>query len=251
MSESKFKEYSTSHIHFIDQRISSLLLEAIYLVKKEKPNFSIVDVGCGDGAVLYSLFNKKILGINNFVLGLDLSEDRLNVLRKNITQIKTLCADACHTEEIEDASFDLVLNLQVIEHVLDDKELIKNLERILKPKGVLYITTVIKRWYGFYFYRNKGKIVLDPTHVKEYKSKNEFLDLFKNTNFKIIKVKIKPISFPITDLFLRFLIKLRFITPSCKIRKYYLGYRWLVVLRNVFRLPVVGYYSIEVITEKE
>ena len=71
----------------------------------------------------------------------------------------------------ENEIFDVVISSQVIEHVSDDNELLKEIGRLLKSDGIAYISTVIKKWYGFYIYRNGGKFRLDPTHVKEYPSK--------------------------------------------------------------------------------
>ena len=64
---------------------------------------------------------------------------------------------------------------------------------LLKKEGFLYVSSVIKKSWAIYKYRNKGKFVLDPTHEREYRSKEEFLNLFKN-KFKLLKLKIYPVK---------------------------------------------------------
>ena len=41
--------------------------------------------------------------------------------------------------------------------------------------GSLYLTTVFKGWYAWYFYRCEGRWTVDPTHLREYRSDAELL----------------------------------------------------------------------------
>jgi len=54
--------------------------------------------------------------------------------------MKTYEADACDTP-FDDASFDTVVCRELIEHVPDDKELLMEIRRVLRPGGILFITT--------------------------------------------------------------------------------------------------------------
>ena len=45
-----------------------------------------------------------------------------------------------------DASFDLVLAMDVIEHIKEDDLVIKELERLVKPNGILVITVPAYKW---------------------------------------------------------------------------------------------------------
>ena len=72
-------------------------------------------------------------------------------------------------------SFDLVVSTQVIEHVPDDQAFVREIKRVLTSGGLCVVSSVIKMHFGWYFYRNKqGERVLDPTHVREYSSAQEF-----------------------------------------------------------------------------
>jgi 2-polyprenyl-3-methyl-5-hydroxy-6-metoxy-1,4-benzoquinol methylase len=156
----------------------------------EKKRLSkIIDLGCGDGGLILSILknyeNKKITGV-------DASPRRILDLKKKIKGQKFLCRDIS-SMNLGKNKFDLVICTQVIEHVEDDRKLVDEIFKILKPKGYLYISSVIKKPFAIYKYRRRGKFVLDPTHEREYGSKEEFIHLFKE-KFKIRKLKVYPVE---------------------------------------------------------
>jgi len=61
--------------------------------------------------------------------------------------------------------------------------MLRETRRILKPGGLLYTSTVIKKMVGGLDLLEK-RFKLDPTHVKEYKSEKEFLKLLKKAGLK-------------------------------------------------------------------
>src|SRR4030042_13109 len=180
----KNKEYSDNYVQKIEG------LEIPELIKKIiKDSKNILDLGCGYGQILQAIkeeYPKKNL------TGVEISPVRIDFLNKKIPNCKFLCKDVCDTK-LKDKSFDLIISTQVIEHLEDDKELVNEMLRLCKKKGYIYVTSVIKKPWAIYKYRNKGKFVLDPTHEKEYKNSKEFLDLFKD-KFKLIHGKVFPVK---------------------------------------------------------
>ena len=59
---------------------------------------------------------------------------------------------------IEDNSFDYVITFQVIEHIKDDNEFVKEVYRVLKPGGKLIVSTP----------NIKMSITRNPWHIREY-----------------------------------------------------------------------------------
>jgi len=179
----KNKKYSNKYVQKKGElNIPQLIKTALKDSKK------IIDLGCGYGHLLQSIqkkYPKKKL------FGVEISPVRVDSLKENIKG-DFKCADVCKTG-FKDNSFDLTISTQVIEHLSDDKQLVEELSRITKKNGHVYVTSVIKKPGAIYKYRNNGKFVLDPTHEKEYKNKEEFLDLFKE-KFKLIKGKIYPVK---------------------------------------------------------
>ncbi|MCK4349167.1 MAG: hypothetical protein KAW47_11185, partial [Thermoplasmatales archaeon] len=127
-------------------------------------------------------------------------------------------------------------------------ELLKEIRRLLKSDGVAYISSVIKKWYGFHIYRNKGRFILDPTHVREYSSKEVFLNLLKRNRLKTLKYRIKIVKYPLSDLITRAFIKMGLIKPS-DARDVYMKNKWMKSIRKLI-IPIFGYRTIEVLCEK-
>ena len=90
---------------------------------------------------------------------------------------------------IKSNSLDFIVSNQVIEYIYNHEKVISEAFRILQKKGIFYISTVFKKWYGWYFYRSNGRWVLDPTHVREYKDTNDLMLIINNIGFKVIKEK--------------------------------------------------------------
>ena len=239
-----FREYSEKHIHFIDFSIPEMLES---LLKRLNKPYSIIDLGCGDGRILYALHSKGLLKNASRIVGVDISEERIKRLKEFCPFAEGIVADICDLNQILDNSFDVAISSQVIEHVPDDSKMLKEVYRILKPDGYFYVSTVIKRWYGFWVYWNNG-FKLDPTHVREYKSEQEFLNLLKDNGFEIVEYRTEKVKYPIMDLIIiiRFFIKAGLIKPS---PDFYQKHKLLRKLRKI-KMPVVGYRTIEVVTRK-
>jgi SAM-dependent methyltransferase len=142
-------------------------------------------------------------------------------------------------------SFDLVVSTQVIEHVPDDQAFVREIKRVLTSGGLCVVSSVIKMHFGWYFYRNKqGERVLDPTHVREYSSAQEFTDLFQE-RFRILSSTIERFKFSPVRFVYRLLIKLGIIrNPDPQIfsksRWAALLGRWAVTVPRYRRIIVVA-----------
>ena len=199
---------------------------------------TILDVGCGDGSLIYALKGNSYLENRN-ILALDLSESRVNLV-KNIDKRVAANVDSAETlETVQDKSIDLLISTQVIEHV-DDTKMLESIYRVLNKDGIAYITTVYKKWYGWYFYRCNGRWVIDPTHLREYTQDSQLFNLIDTSKFKIIKNKKHLLYFPLVHIFLKIL--------KISDRKIYSN-RFLKALKNI-QIPILGYYNWEIIILK-
>jgi len=232
-------EYSEKHVHFLDLHVPKMLED---MLKGFGRKYSLIDLGCGDGRILYALYSKGLLKNAGRIVGIDISKERIERLKEFCPFAEGIVADVCDLNQIPDNSFDVAISSQVIEHVPDDSKMLKEVYRILKPEGYFYVSTVIKKWYGFWVYWNKG-FKLDPTHVREYKSEQEFLNLLKENGFEIVKYRTEKVKYPIMDLIIRFFIKAGLIEPSLN---FYQKHKLLRKLREI-KMPVVGYRAIEVV----
>jgi len=241
-----FKEYSEKFINLYTDEIPEVLLGL--LEKDNRLDLSVLDLGCGDGALLMSLYNKGYLKNMRRIVGVDLSTKRIERLKsKAIFKVELVCSDACNVKQLEDSTFDYVFSESLIEHVPDDKALLVEIQRLLKKDGVLHISSIVKRKYGWYVYRCNNKWVRDPTHIREYSSEQEFVSLIRNSGLKIIEFKTKSCKFHPVEFLIRRIYFLIFKPKN--INSFFLRHRILDKLR-IIKIPIIGYYNIEVVVKK-
>lgn len=96
-------------------------------------NSKVLDVGCGDG---YGTFKLHKLG--HAVIGIDISDEMIVKAKASAENIPFLTADVS-TIPMEDASFDAVMSINVLEWVEVPERALRELKRVLKPNGLLCV----------------------------------------------------------------------------------------------------------------
>jgi SAM-dependent methyltransferase len=137
MKEYNFKFYSKLNKDFwyvrSRQDLLKRILEKYYPGKRDlkKRGLKILDAGCGTG------FNFEALNCFGAVYGVDLNKGALRQSRR--FHYKKL--------ELKDINkikyknyFDVIVAVELIEHIEDDEATLKNFYRYLKPSGLLVIT---------------------------------------------------------------------------------------------------------------
>ena len=100
----------------------------------------ILDVGCGTGA------NLQMLAQFGSAEGVDVSTEALDFCRaRGLAKVKQGAAESL---PFEDASFDLVTGLDVVEHLDDDIAGLSEMRRVLRPDGraVLFVPAFMFLW---------------------------------------------------------------------------------------------------------
>ena len=162
----------------------------------------IADLGAGDGAILEALHRAGRLG--NMSYAIDLSRERLARASVRVPSIVAITRDATATG-LADGSVDGVVCSQVIEHVQNQRALVAEVARILRQGGWWYIGSVLRRKRSFWIYRVDGEWRLDPTHVREYRSVEEFRHAVSHPDLRIADVVVSSFKFPVSHLVARLL----------------------------------------------
>lgn len=133
---------------------------------------TILDIGCGTGYMM-----KRLKELGAHVYGVDMSEAAARFAQEKV------CSDVRVGEAenipFPDHSFDIVLALDVIEHVDDDSKAVREAFRVLKQGGIMIATVP-----AFMFLWSKQD---ERLHHKRRYRKSEFLRLF-NSDFEIRKL---------------------------------------------------------------
>ena len=112
-------------------------------IKKDKVNYlqglSVLDIGCGGG-----LISEPISRLGAKVTGIDASEKNINIAKLhskksglNINYINT------PPENLKaDEKFDIILNLEIVEHVDNVNLYINSCYKLLKKNGLMFTATI-------------------------------------------------------------------------------------------------------------
>lgn len=128
----------------------------------------------------------------------------------------------------------------------NDRQLLREIRRLLKEDGMVYISSIIRKPHGFWLYRHDGEFRLDPTHVREYPSKGALLQLVIEEGFNLGKWACDKVKYSVADLLVRALIMIGLCKPE-GIQTIFLRRRLLARFRGLLQLPILGYEQIEVL----
>ena len=102
-------------------------------------NLNILDIGCGGG-----LMSEPLSRLGGLVTGIDASEKNIKIAslhaKKNNLKIRYLNKSPEQLNEFE--KFDVILNLEIVEHVEDVNLYINSCYKLLKPKGIMFTATI-------------------------------------------------------------------------------------------------------------
>jgi 2-polyprenyl-3-methyl-5-hydroxy-6-metoxy-1,4-benzoquinol methylase len=163
-------------------------------IKKYPGIKKILDVGCGDGRISKAL---KEAGFN--VVGLDISRTAIEKAKQNFRGIDFLVASPEEKLPFEDENFDSVYCTEVIEHLYDTAVALKEITRVLKKEGLLFISTP---YHGFL----KNLLItifgfekhFDPlgSHIRFF-TKDALVKLLEEEGFFVEKIHYLGRFFPI------------------------------------------------------
>ena len=110
---------------------------------------SVLDVGCGGG-----LISEPMSRMGCTVFGIDAGEDNICIAKKHAEdsdiQINYQCTSA-ETIALSGQTFDVVLALEIVEHVLDLKQFLLSLTTLTKRDGILIISTLNRTTKSFLY----------------------------------------------------------------------------------------------------
>jgi 2-polyprenyl-6-hydroxyphenyl methylase/3-demethylubiquinone-9 3-methyltransferase len=189
--EGKFKplhKFNPIRIKYIKDNI----IYSFKLKSKEQPlqKINILDIGCGGG-----LLSEPMARLGANVTGIDASDKNIKIAKlhakKNKLNINYFCSSP---EKLKiKKKFDVILNMEIIEHVEDINFFIKSCSKLLKKNGLMFVATLNKTLKSYVFAIIGAEYVLRwlpiGTHDWEKFVKPEDLkNILSKNNLKIEKI---------------------------------------------------------------
>lgn len=106
---------------------------------------TVLDVGCGGGILAEGLAKEGAQ-----VIGLDVEAKAIEIARVHAeaSQLSIEYIDL-PIEEYKHARFDVITCMEMLEHVPDPAAIIHHCFRLLKPTGLLFLSTINKTWKAY------------------------------------------------------------------------------------------------------
>ncbi len=172
-----------------NELISSITLkryqELLAFFKRYRDTGNILDVGCGNG---HFLSEAKSKGWN--VYGTEYTDTAIDICKKkgiNMFQGKL------NPEDFGNLKFDVICSIEVLEHINNPTEEIKNFHYLLRDGGIVYITTPNFNSLSRLLLKEKWSIIEYPEHLCYYTS-STLARLFRQAGFKKMLIKTTGIS---------------------------------------------------------
>jgi SAM-dependent methyltransferase len=120
----------------------------------------VLEVGAGTGNFL-ALFEDAA----SWLVAVDLTEGMLREARRRFPDMTTVIADGVRLP-LTSGSVDLVSSAQTFHHVWEPLPLLKEMRRVVKPKGrVLVVDQVATERYEEAVMMNRLEVIRDPSHA--------------------------------------------------------------------------------------
>ena len=174
------------------QYIKDNIVETFKIKDKKKPldKLKILDVGCGGGLLSEPMYR---MGAN--VTGMDASNKNIEIAKihakKDNLKIKYLCSSPEKLKVSE--KFDIILNMEIIEHVEDTNYFLRSCSELLKKNGIMFIATLNKTLKSYFFAIVGAEYVLRwlPIGTHEWNKfvrPEDLIDRLKKNNLKLDKL---------------------------------------------------------------
>ena len=189
--EGKFKplhKFNPIRIQYIKESI----INNFKIKNKMKPlsGIKVLDIGCGGG-----LLSEPMRQLGADVTGIDASDKNINIAKlhskKNNLKINYLCSSP---EKLKvKKKFDVVLNMEIVEHVSDLNFFIKKSSELVKKNGLMFVATLNKTLKSYLFAIIGAEYILRwlpiGTHEwDKFVKPNELIEIAKKNKLKLKKI---------------------------------------------------------------
>ena len=169
--------------------IMNSIMKSFNIQNNKKPlkKIKILDVGCGGG-----LLSEPMQRLGADVTGIDASYKNIEIAKihakKNNLDIRYLCTSP---ENLQiKTKFDVILNMEIVEHVEDVDFFLKSCSNLLKKDGIMFVATLNKTLKSYFFAIIGAEYILRwlPIGTHEWEKfikPKDLVDMLKNYNLNL------------------------------------------------------------------
>ena len=187
----KFKplhKFNPIRISYIKENI----IKTFNLSQKRSPleNIKILDIGCGGG-----LLSEPMCRLGAKVTAIDASKKNISVAKlhskKNNLKINYICTSP---EKLKtNNKFDVILNMEIVEHVEDVNFFLKSCSKLLKKDGIMFVATLNKTLKSYVFAIVGAEYILRWLPIGTYEwekflKPEKLISILYNNNLKVDRV---------------------------------------------------------------
>ena len=181
--------------------IKDNIVKDFKIKSKTKPlkNIKILDIGCGGG-----LLSEPMCKLGANVVGIDASKKNIDVAKFHAKKNKLKIDYKVASPEMlkKSIKFDVILNMEIVEHVENVNFFIKESSKLLKKNGVMFVATLNKTLKSYAFAIIGAEYILKwlpiGTHDWEkFIKPSDLINILKKNNLTL--KKLDGMKFNIVD----------------------------------------------------
>lgn len=160
---------------------------------EDNPDAKILEIGCSNGNTGALALSMNKCGS---YIGIEMHEAAALNAREKISQV--IIGDIERIDlPFEDASFDVLILSEVLEHLVDPWKVLRQLHRFMKPGSLVFASSPNVSHYRIILMLLKGEWnltddgIMDRTHLRWFTPKT-FAKMFEDSGYKVLK--LEPLS---------------------------------------------------------
>ncbi len=138
------------------------------------------DIGAGIGLFLEELRN--LLPGNRYI-AIEPSVEMADICNKKGLEAKCICIEDINGM----GNFDLLTSFELLEHLFDPASFIKKVYTLLKPGGLLLLTTLNCKGFDILLLWDKSKSIIPPHHLNFF-NPSSMRHLLERSGFEVIEI---------------------------------------------------------------
>ncbi len=124
-----------------------------YIIQHLKPEenankplqgITVIDIGCGGG-----LLSEPMARMGAKVKGIDATAENIPLARHHMEESGLDIDYQFSTAEDQQGTYDVVLAMEIVEHVADVNSFIASCTKLVKPGGLIFLSTINRTWKSY------------------------------------------------------------------------------------------------------